>query len=712
MSNLTHTWNFFQTGSLKQVELRTADDFRHLRQLDQKLWVALACPVKGLEIDEKTLAIIDTDKDGRVRAPEILTAVEWMCQSLRDPAFLLKGGDSLPLSEIREASLLASARQILSNIGQPQATSISLAQATDITAIFKATKYNGDGVITAEAAEDEGMRQLLSDILATQGSVTDRSGGAGVNTAMVEKFFAEVEAHLAWTGKAIDQPQVILPLGDETAAATAALQAVKAKIDDYFARCQIATFDDRAVPALNRPDTEYATLAAQNLQPTGAEMVHLPLARISRNSVLPLRSGLNPGWIAPMQTFYEKAVVPILGRPELLTEGDWQRLQAHLAPYQTWQSAKAGGSVEKLGLERLRQLAGGTGKAALLQVIAKDLDLADEMQKILDVEKLLRFQRDLHRLLQNFVNFAEFYHPQNYSVFQAGSLYLDGRMCELCVQVADAGKHAAMAALAKAYLVYCDCVRPGSPKMTIVAAFTNGDSDNLMVGRNGIFYDIAGRDWDATVTKIVENPISIREAFLSPYKKFLRFIEEQVAKRASEADTQATGKLSSAATKAVDTATAKEKPPVEVGPKFEVGTIAALGVGLGAIGSLMGGFVSGFIGLGWLMPLGILGIVLAISGPSMLIAALKLRQRNLAPILDANGWAINGKVKINIPFGAKLTEIAALPPNAKLNLNDPYAEKKTPWGVYLMLIVLGLLVIYTLYAKFQYGEWWWKLLME
>ncbi len=710
MSVHTHVWNFFQTGSLKQVELKSADDFRCLRELDQKLWVALACPVNGLEIDEKTLSLIDTDKDGRIRAPEILEAVEWVCQALRDPALLVKGGDSLPLSEIQRADLLSSAKQILTNIGAAQANSISLAQASDHTAIFQATKYNGDGVVTVDAAEDEEMQRLINDILATQGGVTDRSGKPGINAAMVDKFFAEVDAHLAWLGQATSQPDIILPLQSETDGAAAALQAVKGKIDDYFARCQIANFDDRAVPSLNRPETEYATLAAQNLQPSGADLMHLPLARITPSSVLPLRSGLNPGWVASMQKFYEKVIVPFLGPIEQLTEAHWVHLQARLAPYQSWQSAKAGGTVEKLGRERLLQLAGGTGKTALLQVIAKDSALADEMQKILDVEKLLRFQRDLYRLLQNFVNFADFFHPTKYAIFQAGTLYLDGRMCELCVKVTDSAKHAALAGLAKAYLVYCDCSRPGGQKMTIVAAFTNGDSDNLMVGRNGIFYDIAGRDWDATVTKIVENPISIREAFFSPYKKFIRFIEEQVTKRALEADAEASNKLSTAASKAVDTVATKEKPPI--GPKFEVGTIAALGVGLGAIGSLLGGFVSGFLGLGWLMPLGILGLILAISCPSMMIAALKLRQRNLAPILDANGWAVNGKVKINIPFGAKLTEIAALPPNAKLNLHDPYAEKKTPWGLYLAFTLLALLAVYTLYAKFQYGDWWWKLLLE
>ena len=75
-----------------------------------------------------------------------------------------------------------------------------------------------------------------------------------------------------------------------------------------------------------------------------------------------------------------------------------------------------------------------------------------------------------------------------------------------------------------------------APVLTLVAfSAAFGDSDNLMVGRNGVFYDRQGRDWDATITKVVDNPISLREAFFAPYKKFIRMIEEQVAKRAAAA---------------------------------------------------------------------------------------------------------------------------------------------------------------------------------
>ena len=71
------------------------------------------------------------------------------------------------------------------------------------------------------------------------------------------------------------------------------------------------------------------------------------------------------------------------------------------------------------------------------------------------------------------------------------------------------------------------------------------------------------------------------------------------------------------------------------------------------------------------------GIMLAISGPAMVMAWMKLRRRNIAPLLNANGWAVNASSKISILFGETLTDIAKYP---KLKLKDPYARKGlAPW---------------------------------
>ncbi len=56
-----HTYNFFRAGGFNQVRLASGADLLNLDQLDQKLWVALACPTQGLVFDQRTLEIIDGD---------------------------------------------------------------------------------------------------------------------------------------------------------------------------------------------------------------------------------------------------------------------------------------------------------------------------------------------------------------------------------------------------------------------------------------------------------------------------------------------------------------------------------------------------------------------------------------------------------------------------------------------------------------------------
>jgi hypothetical protein len=279
------------------------------------------------------------------------------------------------------------------------------------------------------------------------------------------------------------------------------------------------------------------------------------------------------------------------------------------------------------------------------------------------LEKLVRFHRDLYSLCTNFINFKDFYASGGAAIFKAGTLYLDQRSCDLCMKVDDTAKHSLMAAMAGTYLVYCECRRrAGSEKMNIVAGFTNGDSDNLIVGRNGVFYDRAGNDWDATITKIIENPISLRQAFWLPYKSLVRMIEMQVAKRASAADAQATAKLEQTAVATANVNVSKAAPPPK---KMDIGVVAALGVAAGALGTFIAtllGYVSGIVKLGPLAVVGALvGLLLLISGPSLILAYIKLRKRSLGPILDASGWAINAKACISVPFGAMLTQPKSRP---------------------------------------------------
>ena len=428
---------------------------------------------------------------------------------------------------------------------------------------------------------------------------------------------------------------------------------------------------------------------------TAEEVAGFPLARIEAHRALPLLEAVNPAWAGALAALHTAAITPVYGAAKTtLTEAEWTALNAQFAAYETWLGGKAGSVVEKLGLDRAKALLAGKGRAVLTSLLAQDKALEPEFNAISAVDRLVRYHRDLRPLLHNFINFADFYAGDRLAVFQAGTLYLDNRSCQLCIRVDDPAAHSVLAVTSKVYITYLDCRRAGGETMKLAACFTQGDSDYLFVGRNGVFYDRAGRDWDATITKIVDNPISLRQAFWSPYKKFIRMVEEQVAKRAAAADAAANVQLAAAA----ENAGTPPGPAAPAAPKkIDIGTVAALGVAVGAIGGALATVATGLARMEpWQLPIVLVVLMLVISLPAVVIAALKLRQRTIGPLLEANGWAINGRVRINIPFGTALTQVAVLPPGARRSLVDPYADKaaasRRRLGLFLVVIILAGLV--------------------
>jgi len=697
-----HKWNFIQLGGFDQIKLETGADLMALGQLDQKLWAALSCPTSGLEFDEKTLELIDTDGDGRIRVPEIIAAVQWAGTLLKNPDDLIKGASALPLSAIDDGSdegkaVLASAREILKNLDKADATEITSVDTADTAKIFAKTKFNGDGIIPVNSADDENTQSIIQDIMACTGSEEDRCGMPGVSLEKVDTFFAEAQDYSDWWQIADNDASQILPYGDATADAATVFLAIKPKVDDYFTRCRLVEFDPDAVDALTPSNEAYQALSLKDLSNSGEgaeDMVAFPLASIDADKALPLNTGVNPVWRKTVGQLSSEIITPLLGAKSNLTVNDWEQISTNFSAYENWLGNKKGMLVEPLGIERVRELLANGSKEVITVLIAKDQALEPEANAVSSVDKLIRYSRDLYSLVNNFVSFYDFYTKDTTAVFQAGTLYLDARSCELCVKVNDTNKHSALAQLSRTYLAYCDCVRKESvQKMTIVAAITNGSSDNLRIGRNGIFYDRKGRDWDATIVKLIEHPISVRQAFWSPYKQISQFVSEQLQKisvaqnknfqsNISKSVTGSLGKISSGKTSAAQ--------------GFDIakfaGIFAAIGLALGAIGAAVTSVVADFFKLSWWqMPLAIIAILLIISGPATISGYFKLRRRNLGPILDACGWAVNTRAIINIPFGASLTRTAIFPPNSTRSTNDPYALKKNHWRRYGLLLIVFIL---------------------
>ena len=530
---MAYKWTFEKVGGRTRVYLQTAEDIRHLAELDQKMWTVLSCPVNGLEIPAESLSLMDSDGDGQLRINEVIAASQWLCANLKDPAVLFERKDTLPI----------------------------------------------------DALVDEDMLKVA---------------------------------------KALAGKENLISLG-QVQAAMDAVTIEPAKVPE-------APFEADVMAAYREKKAEYAAYFEQ-----------LKLAKLG---------------LAPMPA--EEAVVP-------MKEKDFLDMSAKVDAYD----------------------------AAVAAAAKADADaLAAGQAQYLPLRKLLTLSRDFVTLLHNYVTFDDFYHKEqnNLAVFQAGTLIIDQRACTLCIEVNDMSKHDAQAGASGMYLMYLDCTsRTLGKTKKIAVAMTVGEINSLYVGKNAVFYDRQGRDWDATIVKIIDNPISIKQAFWSPYRKFAKWVTDMVNKSAAEKDNKAFEDMTSKAQEV----TANPEAAKEASKKqaFDIakfaGIFAAIGMAVGFIGEFMVGLVSGINATPWWkLLIWIVAIMLVISGPSMIMAWIKLRRRNLAPLLNANGWAINSDAIINVPFGATLTEEVKFP---LIKMKDPFAEKRMAWWK-VLLIILAFLV--------------------
>lgn len=679
-----YPWKFVNIGGSSRVKISTGEDIAHLGELDPKMWTVLSCPSTGLEIDDKSLQYIDTDHDGIIRINDIIDTANWMVAAVKDSDLLLKESDSIEIDNFNQDSecgkkLYNSAKQILQNLGK-DASTISLTETSDMAAIFAQTPLNGDGVITEMSTNDTDEKAVIAAAVASLGGVIDRNGTLGINAELLEKFYVALSEFATW-----QKARVEAPYGPETDKAIELYKVLDAKVKDFFMRAELATFSPDSTSTLDVQTSRIETISADNLTGKIEEIASFPIARITGKNQLDLNEPINPAWSTQFKTLIEI----IKPKKTSLTETDWTEIGNQFTAYTTWLNNPKGTEVEKLGLDTVKKMLEENKKEDLLTLINKDKELSEEFNNIENVDKFLHIYRDFYRILRNFVTLEDFYNKDKTitAMFQSGRLIIDQRECRLCMKVTDMAKHNSSAASSGIFLVYCTCTSKVLAKtQQIVAAVTVGNVGDLIVGKNAIYYDNSGTIWDAVITKIIDNPISISQAFWSPYRRTATAIENLINKNAAAKDAALMKDVNEKinTTPAANGTTASTKQAFDIA-KF-AGIFAAIGMAVGLIGTALAEIARGLAALHWWQLLMVfVGLILIISGPSMVMAWLKLRRRNIAPLLNANGWAVNASSKINIVFGETLTDTPKYP---KLKLKDPYTRKKmASWKKWCISII-------------------------
>ena len=350
----------------------------------------------------------------------------------------------------------------------------------------------------------------------------------------------------------------------------------------------------------------------------------MPLVTDEPDKTLPLRDHINPKHLEAVLAFAEKCVKPVLGERDSIGRLEYKKVKEAFAPYRAWTAAKPVASApEKAGL--------------------------------VEEERFLRYRLNLGEFLENYVTMDRLYGGKDFAVFQTGILRIDGKEMNLCFHVESEAAHSALVGKSNCCVIYLKLTRPSEGAERLVCAVvTAGTVAGLYVGRNGVFYDRDGKDWEAVITKVVESQVSLAEAFWAPWRKLGEAIAGAVKKFLGDRDAAAGAKLQAGAQ---GVAAGKAEPGA--GGAAMASSVAAIGIGVGMVGAAAASLLAAVKGMGPLQLLGAVAvIVLVVSLPSVILTWFKLRRRDIGAVLNASGWAINRQMRFSMKRAREFTKCA------------------------------------------------------
>ena len=648
---------------------------KRLLELSPALWSITSVSLDAISMDPVFLKFIDYDNNGKIRVDEVKTAIRWILGRLRNFDGLEKGSDTLTLADLnpddREAAeILASATLALRNTGVDDPAEITLTGIRDRKKIIAAGLSNGDGVIPVSLITDPALLPCAGMVAKLFGTVPDASGLEGFNQEALAKFKSSAEAYLAWCSAAEDKPET-LPYGPDTKAAYGAFSAVREALDGFFELCgALRMYGENNLPVAgpgNRMNTEEIDCALKKA----------PAAQPCASMVFDSKAELNPLWRDRIRAFFKLAVP---GK-ETISEAEWIGLKQRFSAYEAWYSGKPTDLFDGEDLGVLRSALAGNIPEKLQSLIDRDLAYSKEIGGFDTVEKLILYQANLLKLLNNYVNLRVLFNPSVDSILQAGILVMDGRCFKLAIRVASVADHKKIAERSNICIMYIDAQtgeKDALKKMQLAVAVTHGDMYNLFVGKSGVFFTADGTVWDAKVTDFIQQPVSISEAIRMPFYRFGSFLGKQMDKffsaRTKEFETgfdktmtQAQNYKPAAAKPAAPQPAAPQQTPAVSGSMMLMGG----GIGLAAIGSAIAFIAQSLKNVSFWNVLAVFLIILLIfGGPMIVVSLVKLYRRDIAVYLEASGLALNKRMRLNRFMSKIFTERPEIPRGSLADTND------------------------------------------
>lgn len=675
--------NFNRYGKSYQMVLQNGKDLKEALTLDEALWMALSAPINYFNSDPKFMELMDTDHNGRVTSCEVRNGMRWLLDMMPDhEAITLAFDGKLPLDKIDNVSdegkaLIASANYIHKELPADDKEHITLQHVRDFITHVISLPLNGDGVLTPKAASSQQMTDLIADVIAANGGEIDVDGSKGIGQASMDAFFADVPVYLEWLQRGkIPEGQTtteIMAMGIDTPALSILLKQHADKIDQFFQLSKLLDFDGRIDPKKLSTEAKLAGFDPAATADVNSYQDALPIATPVADCLLTLdEEKANPAYRAWFKEAVEKIIRPILGAEKAsISQQDWNIVKNTFAAYDAYLASKAGVSVAALSEEKLIAYTKCDElKAAVVDLMGKDKAVAEIITGAKKLEQLILYRTYMLPLVNNFISFTDLYDPKKHAMFEIGKMVIDGRWFSVAFKIDSVGAHQAASKGSLIFLFYAEIVLAPGKVMNVVVPVTSGSKGNLVVGKRGLFYDLNGKDYDARITAIVENPICIREAVLAPIIRLWSIIEGKLTAWSGDAEKKLQGNFTNAIT---PTDKPAPKPAEQKEGKMNANAFMGIGIAVAAIGSSLA-FISKTLSsmTGFQIWMMVIIAILAVMLPFSIIAIIKLNKQDISSVLEGCGWSINLKVGLNTALRRQFTYFGKYPKDAKGTPKDSF----------------------------------------
>ena len=659
-------------GGTYHLSIQNSDDLVNIPKLDSALWVATSAPLSAFELDKDFLKYIDSNNDGRIICKEILSVINWLTAIFKNSNGINTASDKFKLEDVNsehadfdKISLTVSKIQ---NRLNNSCDEISLSQVREIKNEVEKNPVSEAGVAIVDAAEDDKVKTFMQHIIEITGGVNHPTGNKGVNDETLKNFIKLLVNYIDWndlyTIALQNNDSKLLPCGKDTQDIYNKFLKVKNKVDQYFIQSKALIFTKQVSDkVVFLSDTDFDKVNWHEVSELNTFLSNSPLAYPDKEQALNLNKPdiINPLYFNDLKIFLnESATILKEDNYTVLTEDKWLIIKSLFAGFENWLQTNPSKSMNDIDVLLLKEYKDSHYREGVEKIIALSNTTAFELDNLRLVEKLLLYQQNILNFVNNFVSFPLLYNINKRALFEKGSLVIDGRNLNFSVSAENRVQHKKIAANSKLFLLYVEVVSPNNTKYNVAVPVTTGTKGNLIIGKRGVFTDINGFESDAVVVDIVENPISFRETLFYPFKKLKSAVTgrfDSLTKDTDKSMTQGTTDLLQGKATAIPAKTSG----LNISTVLMGGSvaIAALGSGFTYIVSTLSKVSVNKA----LIPF--LSIILLFCVVALINTFFKLKNRDLSPIMEGSGWAINVKMKLTGKLARVCTQKPKWPKGSK-----------------------------------------------